>query len=122
MTGEQPPAEAWADEAAGDTAAANEAHVLEVLAGLDGWAPRLIAADPHGACSGRPAVLITRLPGRADITSADPRAAAVQQGRVLARLHAVPTARLTGFRDGMAAASASVAAPVQMCGLAPTRP
>jgi aminoglycoside phosphotransferase (APT) family kinase protein len=91
----------------GDTAALNEAHVLDVLDGLDGRAPRLLGADPHGERCGGPAVLITRLPGRADITPADPGAAAVQQGRVLAGLHAVPAARLTGFRDGMAASTAS---------------
>ncbi|WP_149264683.1 phosphotransferase family protein [Actinomadura sp. K4S16] len=91
----------------GDTAAAvNEAHVLDVLDGLDGWAPRLLGADPEGARVGLPAVLISRLPGRADITSMEPDAAAVQLGRVLARLHATPAARLTGFRDGMAAARA----------------
>ena len=89
------------------TSAVNEAHVLDVLDGLDGWAPRLLGADPQGDRFGRPAVLISRLPGRADITSIDPDAAAVQQGRVLARLHATPAERLTGFRDGMAAATVS---------------
>lgn len=81
----------WAAEAAGgpmlrrfppgDTAAANEAHVLDVLDGLDGWAPRLLGADPDGARSGEPAVLISRLPGRADITTIAPETAAAQQGR-----------------------------------------
>ncbi|MFG1857961.1 phosphotransferase family protein [Actinomadura geliboluensis] len=103
----------------GDTAAVNEAHALEVLDGLHGWAPRLLGSDPYGARCGQPTVLITRLPGRADITSVDPGAAAVQQGRVLARLHAIPTARLTGFRDGMAAAAAS---PHRAAGSAPGAP
>ncbi len=33
----------------GDTAAVNEAHALEVLDGLHGWAPRLLGSDPYGA-------------------------------------------------------------------------
>ncbi|MFI0374405.1 phosphotransferase family protein [Actinomadura sp. 1N219] len=91
----------------GDTAAANEARVLDVLDGLDGWAPQLLGADPDGHRCGGPAVLITRLPGRADITSVAPDTAAVQLGRVLARLHGMPLTSLTGLRDGMAAALAS---------------
>jgi aminoglycoside phosphotransferase (APT) family kinase protein len=88
----------------GDTAPAREAEVLTALDGLDGFAPRLLGVDPHGGRCGLPAVLITRLRGRADITPADPDAAASALGRALARLHAVPAARLTGFRDGMAGA------------------
>ncbi|TDD38824.1 aminoglycoside phosphotransferase family protein [Actinomadura sp. KC06] len=91
----------------GDTAAANEARVLDVLGGLDGWAPQLLGADPDGHRFGEPAVLITRLPGRADIMSVAPGTAAVQLGRVLARLHGTPLTSLTGLRDGMAAALAS---------------
>lgn len=91
----------------GDRAAANEARVLSALDGLDGWAPRLVDADPDGRRFGEPAVLITRLPGRADITSAAAETAAAQLGRALARVHAVPAARLGALRDGMAAAAAS---------------
>ncbi|MEO3830397.1 aminoglycoside phosphotransferase family protein [Actinomadura sp. B10D3] len=91
---------------AGDDAAANEARTLTALAGLDGFAPRLLAADPDGRTS-RPATLITVLPGRPDILPSDPHAAAAQLGRALARLHAVPTAALTGFRDGVATANAA---------------
>ncbi|WP_165964201.1 aminoglycoside phosphotransferase family protein [Actinomadura sp. KC216] len=93
----------------GDTAAADEARVLGVLDGLGGRAPRLLGADPDGRRCGEPAVLTTRLPGRADITSVDPGTAAVHLGRVLARLHATPPALLPGLRDGMAAALASPA-------------
>ncbi|MEV6107429.1 aminoglycoside phosphotransferase family protein [Streptomyces sp. NPDC051940] len=89
---------------AGDSAADREARVLPVLDGLDGFAPRLVAADPLGERTGAPSVLITRLPGRADIRPADAGAAAARLGRALARLHAVPTAALEGFRDGMTAA------------------
>lgn len=87
----------------GDDAAAREEKVLTALDGLGGFAPRLIGVDPHGEQCGAPAVLTTRLPGRADITPADPHAAAAALGCALARLHAVHSSRLTGFRDGMTA-------------------
>ncbi|OJF12278.1 phosphotransferase family protein [Couchioplanes caeruleus] len=89
----------------GDNAAEREAAVLKALDGLDGWAPRLVDVDAIGRRFGEPAVLITRLPGRADITSVPPDDAAEQLGRVLARIHAVPLARFDGLRDGMAATS-----------------
>jgi aminoglycoside phosphotransferase (APT) family kinase protein len=91
----------------GDDAAAREAKVLTALDGLDGFAPRLLGVDPHGQHCGIPAVLITRLPGRADITPADPHTAAAALGRSLARLHAVPRTRLAGFRNGMTATRSS---------------
>lgn len=98
----------------GDDAAAREAAVLAALDGLDGWAPRVMDVDPAGHRFGEPAILITRLPGRADITSVSPLAAAEQLGRVLARIHAVPLTRLSRLRDGMAAASASSPAGVDV--------
>jgi aminoglycoside phosphotransferase (APT) family kinase protein len=82
--------------------------VLTALDGLDGWAPRLIEADPAGVRFGQPATLITRLPGRADIRPRFPIAAARQLGAVLARIHAVHIAGLTGLRDGLWAESAAV--------------
>ncbi|WP_433891171.1 phosphotransferase family protein [Streptomyces sp. CA-111067] len=88
----------------GDEAAAREARVLEALDGLDGWAPRLVGADPDGSRIGEPATLITRLSGHADVTPADPDTAAAQLGAALARIHAVPISRLAGFRDVMATA------------------
>lgn len=91
----------------GDNAAAQEASVLAALDSLDGWAPQLVDADPDGRRFGEPATLITRLPGSADILPASPDDAAAQLGRVLARIHAVPIARFTGLRDGMAAAVSS---------------
>lgn len=94
---------------AGDDAAANEARTLTALDGLGGLAPRLLAADPDGARTGRPATLISVLPGRPDILHADPGGAAARLGRVLARLHAVPTGPLTGLRDGVAASDAAPA-------------
>ena len=88
---------------AGDDAAAREAAILKALDGLDGWAPKLIDVDPVGQRTGEPSILITRVPGRADITSMSPARAAEQLGRVLARIHAVPLARFSRLREGMVA-------------------
>ncbi|MFE4723503.1 phosphotransferase family protein [Streptomyces sp. NPDC056728] len=93
----------------GDPAPGYEAGVLAALEGLDGWAPRLVDADPDGSRYGAPAVLITRIPGNADITNVPPAEAATQLGRVLALIHATPTARLSGLRDGTGAALAASA-------------
>ncbi|WP_157751487.1 phosphotransferase family protein [Actinoplanes derwentensis] len=91
----------------GDTAAAREAAVLTALDGLAGSAPELIDVDPDGKRTGAPSTLITRLPGRADLTSMSPAEAAEQLGRALARVHAVPVGRFSRLRDGMAAVSAA---------------
>ncbi|HEX4223685.1 MAG TPA: aminoglycoside phosphotransferase family protein [Pseudonocardiaceae bacterium] len=85
-------------------AAAREATVLTALDGLDGLAPRLVAADPTGQATGRPTTLITRIPGHPDIRPADPQAAATELGRTLARVHATPQDRIAQLRDGMCAA------------------
>lgn len=106
---------------AGDDAVVREAAILAALDGLDGWAPRPIDVDPAGERTGEPSILITRLPGRADLTSISPTAAAEQLGRALARIHAVPLARFGRLRSGMAAASsatgpAPAAAVLAACG------
>lgn len=93
----------------GDTAAAREARMLTLLDGLDGWAPRLLGADPEGHRAGRPATLLSQLPGRADITSLPAEASATQLGEALARVHAVPVAHLGELRDGAATAASSAA-------------
>ncbi|WP_176611548.1 phosphotransferase family protein [Actinomadura sp. WMMB 499] len=103
----------------GDDAAANEARTLTALDGLGGFAPRLLAADPDGARTGRPATLITVLPGAPDILHTDPGAAAARLGRALARLHAVPTGTLAELRDGVAT---SDAAPARRLDQGPTGP
>ncbi|RCG23072.1 hypothetical protein DTL70_15440 [Streptomyces diacarni] len=90
-----------------DPAPAREAAVLRALDGLDARAPRLLAVDPEGRRCGAPAVLTTRVPGRADIRPADPEAAARGLGAALALVHAVPRARLSGLRDCLAAARSS---------------
>ncbi len=81
---------------AGDRAVSDEMQVLGALDGLGGLAPRLLAADPGGPAE-EPWILISRLPGRADITPADPPGFARQLGHALARIHATATDRLAGF-------------------------
>ncbi len=86
----------------GDRTARREAQVLTVLDGLGGLAPRLLASDPDGSW-----VLISRLPGTADITPARPAAAAAELGRALARIHATPRAQVGGLPDVRDRASGS---------------
>jgi aminoglycoside phosphotransferase (APT) family kinase protein len=81
----------------GDPAAGDEERVLRALDGLDGLTPRLLDADPGATWSDRPAVVISRLQGRADITPADPVDWATQLGRTLARVHAAPPAVTVGL-------------------------
>jgi aminoglycoside phosphotransferase (APT) family kinase protein len=80
----------------GDPAAGDEMRVLGALDGLGGLAPRLLAADPDGSEEG-PWILISRLPGFADITPADRRGFASQLGETLARIHATASDRLAAF-------------------------
>lgn len=83
----------------GDDAAAREVQVLTALDGLGGLAPRLLGADPDGAETGLPTVLLSRLPGRAELLTDDPYRCAGQLAQALARIHATPAEQLTGFRD-----------------------
>jgi aminoglycoside phosphotransferase (APT) family kinase protein len=80
----------------GDRAVGDEILVLGALDGLGGLAPRLLAADPGGPAD-EPWILISRLPGLADITPADPPRFARQLGEALARIHATAGDRLAGF-------------------------
>lgn len=80
----------------GDRAVADEMRVLGALDGLGGLAPQLRAADPGGPAE-EPWILISRLPGLADITPADPPSFARQLGGSLARIHATASDRLAGF-------------------------
>lgn len=95
---------------AGDPAARQEERVLISLDGLAGLAPRLLATDTVGAWSDRPTVVISRLPGVADISPRDPERWAEELGRMLARVHATPASRRTDLesvfdrRGGSAAA------------------
>lgn len=83
---------------AGDDTAHHEAVVLTALDGLDGLAPRLLASGTGQPSSVGSWILISRLPGRADITPDQPAAWAEQLGRALARIHATSRRDLTGFQ------------------------
>lgn len=82
---------------AGDSAAGHEAQVLRVLNGLGGLAPMLLGSDLAGRWSECPTVLISWLDGEADITPSDPDAWGAQLGRALARVHAMPSERLSAL-------------------------
>ena len=81
----------------GDDAARNEARVLAALDGLDGLAPRLLAGDIADLTTMGSWLLISRLPGAADITPRRPAAQAGQLGQALARVHQTPLGRLAGL-------------------------
>ena len=81
----------------GDLAAAGEQRVLHTLDGLGGLAPLLLGSDLDGRWSASPTVIISWLDGHADITPTDPHAWATQLGQALARVHAMPTDRLSGL-------------------------
>lgn len=83
--------------APGEDAARREMRVLAALEGLGGLAPRLLAGDPDGPPPEGPWILISRLPGAADITPGDPAAFARQLGAALARIHATAQQRLAAL-------------------------
>ncbi len=83
----------------GDAAASNETRVLAALDGLDGLAPRLLASDISNASSGGSWLLISCLPGIADLAPRQPAVLAEQLGRALARIHATDPDRLAGFQS-----------------------
>jgi aminoglycoside phosphotransferase (APT) family kinase protein len=82
---------------AGDPAGAYEKHVLDVLDGLGGLAPRVLGSDLAGRWSECPTTIITWLDGEADITPSDPEAWATQLGRALAHVHAAPSDLLSAL-------------------------
>ena len=94
----------------GDDAASNESRVLAALEGLGGLAPRLLAYATGSAPSGGSWLLISRLPGIADINPGLPAAWAEQLGGTLARIHATHRGRLTGFQNVFQRPGGSVAA------------
>jgi aminoglycoside phosphotransferase (APT) family kinase protein len=81
----------------GDDAAVDEARVLAALDGLDGLAPRLRATGVSGEPSGGPWLLISRLPGVADINPGRPGVWAAQLGEALGQVHGTAGHRLAGF-------------------------
>ena len=64
-----------------------ERHVLRGLESTDIPAPRVLAADPTGESTGVPALLMTRVPGRIDLTPTDPKAWLRQIARMAAHIH-----------------------------------
>jgi aminoglycoside phosphotransferase (APT) family kinase protein len=80
----------------GDRAAVDEERALKALNTLGGIAPRLLARGPDHD-GGSPWVLISRLPGRADVIPEQPRRWATQLGHVLAKIHATATDVTRGF-------------------------
>jgi aminoglycoside phosphotransferase (APT) family kinase protein len=82
---------------AGDDAACHETRVLTALDGLGGLAPLLLASDVSPAAAEGSWVMISRLPGLADIAPSQPVEWARQLGQGLARIHATPLQHLSGF-------------------------
>jgi aminoglycoside phosphotransferase (APT) family kinase protein len=72
----------------GDGAAEREAHVLQVLDGLDGYVPQVLG---HATGADGSWVAISRLVGAPIISPDDPVTWARGLGRALARLHSVPS-------------------------------
>jgi aminoglycoside phosphotransferase (APT) family kinase protein len=114
----------------GDVTAEHEARVLQALNGLDGLVPRLLDRDVDATQTVRPWVLISRLPGHAEITPKAPEIWARQLGQVLARLHATKPTRYAALpcvleRDGASRAdlhgpaAATVAEHWDLIGTAP---
>ena len=65
-----------------------EAHVLRKAVEADLPAPRLLAASASGAeAGGYPSILMTRVPGRVDLSPADPERWLGQMADVAARIH-----------------------------------
>lgn len=98
----------------GDDAASRESEVLAALGGLDGLAPRLLASAVDDGSDEGSWVLISRLPGAADITPARPSAAAAELGRALARIHATCLHRrpgLHGVLDRPGGSAAAISGP-----------
>ena len=81
----------------GDDTAGRETKVLQALDGLGGLAPRPLASDMSHVADRGSWLLISRLPGSANITPRHPAARADQLGTALARIHRTPLARLAGL-------------------------
>jgi hypothetical protein len=81
---------------AGDVSVAWEARILLELDGLGGLAPRLLA---EGTTDSIPWLLLSRLPGTADITSLRTETVAEALGSALARVHRAQGDRFTHFRN-----------------------
>jgi aminoglycoside phosphotransferase (APT) family kinase protein len=81
-------------------AVAREAAVLTALATADLPVPRLLAIDETGRRAGHPSVLMTRVPGRIDLTPDDPQGWTRRVAELLPRIHEVqPTLPMPSFES-----------------------
>ena len=64
-----------------------EGHVLRGLEATDIPAPRVLAVEPFGHATGVPSLLMTRVPGRVDLTPTDPKAWLRQIAGMAVRVH-----------------------------------
>ena len=78
---------AWDTPADAHQLVERERHVLRGLESTDVPAPRVLAADPTGESARVPALLMTRVPGRMDLTPTDPRAWVRQIAGMAVRIH-----------------------------------
>jgi aminoglycoside phosphotransferase (APT) family kinase protein len=81
----------WIDPEHGDGAewVRQEANVLEQLAACDLPTPRAFRIDPTGSSCGEPALLMSYLPGRMDLSPVDPALWLKQLAEMLTRIHAL---------------------------------
>lgn len=78
----------WGETSDAPQIVEHEARVLRRLEATDIPAPRVLAADPSGAAAGVPAILMTRVPGRVDLTPSDPGSWLRQLAAMATRIHA----------------------------------
>lgn len=81
----------------GEQCTRREAAVLTLLDDSDLPAPRLLAVDPGGQQCGLPAVLMTMLPGRIELTPGDPAGWLRALAAMLPRIHAVAPTGLPAY-------------------------
>ncbi len=79
---------AWGATADAPRLVERESQVLRGLEATDIPAPRLLAADPTGDATGVPALLMTRVAGRVDLTPPDSAAWLGQMAVMAIRIHA----------------------------------
>jgi aminoglycoside phosphotransferase (APT) family kinase protein len=75
------------DHIEGTDRVVREAHILEQLTTTDLPAPRVLATDPTGERCGHPALLMTRLSGRMDLTPRNPTLWLEELAAMLVRIH-----------------------------------
>jgi aminoglycoside phosphotransferase (APT) family kinase protein len=101
----------WPDGTVDDGHAlvAREAAVLGLLEPTTIRAPRVVATDRRGDSAGLPALLMTRLPGRLELTPADPQAWVEQLAAQLVEIHHLtPPAALPAYESWLTVGGAAV--------------